>query len=159
MTAENDTFSINVIKTGESEVPAPEVYWMEGWNQWEKLFFHALLLRNSKMTFFINTGLPLDLSERKKAMIDFGGERCIFRSNEITRELKHLGVEPSDVNGISFTPLQDYTTGGIPLFSNAKIYLDRRGWIEDIVAPQGKKHQPRNLFIPDQNLQYLLFDA
>jgi hypothetical protein len=159
MTAENETFSINVIKTGESEVPAPEVYWMEGWNQWEKLSFHALLLRNSKMTFLINTGLPPDLSERNKAMIDFGGDRCIFKPNDIHKELKHLGVEPSDVNGISFTPLQDYTTGGIPLFNNAKIYLDRRGWTEDIVAPHGKKHQPRNLFIPEQNLHYLLFDA
>ena len=159
MTVENDTFSINVIRTGESEVPAPEVFWMEGWNQWEKLSFHALLLRNNNMNFLINTGLPSDLSERNRAMVDFGGDRCIFRSSDITRELKRLGVEPSDVNGISFTPLQDYTTGGIPLFQNAKIYLDRRGWTEDIVAPRVRKHQSRNLFIPEQNLRHLMFDA
>ena len=159
MIEENDKFTVNVIKTGESEVPAPEVYWMEGWNEWEKLSFHALLLRNGKTNFLINTGLPTDLSERNKAMLDFGGERCIFRSYDITRELKHLGVEPPEVNGISFTPLQDYTTGGIPLFQNAKIYMDRRGWTEDIVAPRFRKHQPRNLFIPQKNLQYLMFDA
>ncbi|MCL4307667.1 MAG: hypothetical protein M1302_05260 [Candidatus Thermoplasmatota archaeon] len=159
MTAENDTFSINVIKTGESEVPAPEVYWMEGWNEWEKLSFHALLLRNSNMNFLINTGLPSDLTERNKAMVDFGGERCIFKPSDISKELNHLGVEPSEVNGIAFTPLQDYTTGGIQLFRNAKIYMDRKGWTEDIVAPSVRKHQPRNMFIPEQNLKYLMFDA
>ena len=155
----SNVFVINVIKTGESEVPAPEVFWMNGWNQWEKLSFHALLLRNKNMNFLINTGLPSDLSERNRAMVDFGGERCIFRPNDITSELKRLGVETSEINGISFTPLQDYTTGGIPLFHNAKIYLDRRGWTEDIVAPRVRKHQPRNMFIPDQNLRYLMFDA
>ena len=159
MTVENNTFSINVIKTGESEVPAPEVFWMEGWNQWEKLSFHSLLLRNGNMNFLINTGLPADLRERNRAMIDFGGERCIFKPIDITMELKRLGLEPSDVNGISFTPLQDYTTGGISLFPNAKIYIDRRGWTEDIVAPRVRKHHARNLFIPEQNLRYLLFDA
>jgi hypothetical protein len=159
MKAENDTFTVNVIKTGESEVPAPEVYWMDSWNQWEKLSFHALLLRNGSVNFLINTGLPPDLSERNKAMIDFGGESCIFKSHDITKELKRLGVEPSEVNGISFTPLQDYTTGGIQMFSNAQIYIDRRGWTEDIVAPRLRKHQSRNLFIPERNLQYLMFDA
>jgi len=159
MTAENDKFIVNVIKTGESEVPAPEVYWMEGWNQWEKLSFHALLLRNKNANFLINTGLPADLSERNKAMLDFGGERCIFKSYDITSELKRLGVNPSEINGISFTPLQDYTTGGISLFQNAKIYIDRRGWIEDIVAPLRRKHLSRNLFIPNENLQYLMFKA
>ena len=159
MTAENDTFSINVIKTGESEVPAPEVYWMEGWNEWEKLSFHALLLRNSNMNFLINTGLPSDLTERNRAMVEFGGERCIFRPSDISKVLKRLGVDPSEVNGIAFTPLQDYTTGGIPLFQNANIYMDRKGWTEDVVAPGVRKHQPRNLFIPEQNLKYLMFDA
>ena len=159
MTAENDTFSINVIKTGESEVPAPEVYWMEGWNEWEKLSFHALLLRNSNMNFLINTGLPSDLTERNKSMVEFGGERCIFKPSDISKELNRLGVESSEVNGIAFTPLQDYTTGGIQLFRNAKIYMDRKGWTEDIVAPGVRKHQPRNMFIPEQNLKYLMFDA
>jgi hypothetical protein len=159
MMAEDNTFRVNVIKTGESEVPAPEVYWMEGWNQWEKLSFHALLLRNRNANFLINTGLPADLSERNRAMIDFGGERCIFKANGITNELKRFGVDPSDINGISFTPLQDYTTGGISLFPNAKIFIDRKGWTEDIVAPSSRKHQPRNLFIPEQNLHYLIFDA
>jgi hypothetical protein len=159
MTVENNTFRVNVIKTGESEVPAPEVYWMEGWGEWEKLSFHALLLRNEKTRFLINTGLPRDLGERNRAMVDFAGERCIFKANDITGELNKLGVDPSEINAISFTPLQDYTTGGIALFKNASIYMNRRGWIEDIVAPQAKKHQPRNLFIPEMDLQYLMFEA
>ncbi len=159
MTAENDRYNINVIKTGEAEVPAPEVYWMEGWEKWEKLSFHALLLRNNDSSFLINTGLPADLTERNRAMVNFGGERCIFRSHDLKKELERLGSDTSEVNGIAFTPLQDYTTGGVSLFSRAKIYLDRRGWIEDIVAPAVKKHQSRNLFIPEKNLHYIIFEA
>ncbi len=159
MTDGNNIFEVYVIKTGEAEVPAPEVYWMEGWNTWEKLSFHALLLKGKELNFLINTGLPGDLNERNKSMVNFAGKRCVFRPYDIIRELKHFDIEPSEINGISFTPLQDYTTGGIRKFANARIFINRRGWIEDIVAPENKKHLPRNLFIPEEDLRYILFNA
>lgn len=159
MTEKNDYFSIHVIKTGEAEVPAPEVYWMEGWDRWEKLSFHALLLRNSNNIFLINTGLPDDLTHRNMAMREFAGSRAEFKSFSIVKELNRIGIKPEDVTGIAFTPLQDYTTGGIRKFPNAIIYMDRSGWIEDIIAPSSKKHLSRDLFIPPDTLNYLVFEG
>ncbi len=49
--------------------------------------------------------------------------------------------------------------GGIRKFTNAKIFLNRKGWIEDIVSPKNNKQLPRNLFIPENDLKYMLFDA
>ncbi len=152
-------YELYVIKTGEAEVPAPEVYWMEGWDKWEKLSFHSLLLKSENFNFIINTGLPDNLSERNKAMIDFAGERAIFKSCDILKELKNFNVEPSEINGISFTPIQDYTTGNIKKFNNAKIFINRYGWIEDVIAPSNKKHLSRNLFIPEDELNYIIFRA
>jgi len=160
MTSNDNEFKIKVFKMGESEVPAPEVYWMQGWNEWETLSFHALLAYNEKRNFLINTGFPLDLSERNKSMIEFAGERSIFKPyRKIKDHLSDLGLKPIDIQNVSFTPIQDYTVGRLDLFTKSSIYISRKGWIEDIVAPQYPKHLSRRLFIPDQILMYLLFDA
>ncbi len=155
----NKILEVYVIKTGEAEVPGPEVYWMEGWGEWEKLSFHALLVKGKDFNFLINTGLPDDLTERNKAMYEFAGEKCFFKSFDIVKELKKLNIETSEITGLSFTPLQDYTTGGISKFRNAQIYLYRQGWCEDIVAPKYKHHLSRNLYIPEKELKYLMFEA
>lgn len=152
-------FHINVIKTGSASVPAPEVYWMEGWNQWEELSFHSLLLTREGMNVLINTGLPEDLKLRNKVMLEFAGERCQFRRDDLKSELNRLGVSPGEINALFFTPIQDYTTGGISLFPQSKIYLNRKGWNEDIASPKFKNHLPRDLFIPGDQYKYLMFDA
>ncbi len=157
MTERNDVFSVHVIKTGEAEVPSPEVFWMQGWERWERLSFHALLVQNGRYNLLINTGLPDDLTERNRAMVDFAGERAMFKPFNILDSLKALGVKPTDIHGIAFTPLQDYATGGVEKFPAARIYLDRKGWIEDIVAPLHRKHLPRNLFIPEGALRHIMF--
>lgn len=159
MMESNHKFHVDVINTGSASVPAPEVYWMEGWDKWEDLSFHSLLLRGNGMNIIINTGLPEDLQLRNKAMLDFAGERCKFKRNDLKKELRELGVSPDEIDVVFFTPIQDYTTGGINLFKNAKIYLNRRGWNEDISSPKFKNHLPRELFIPGDQYRYLLFEA
>ncbi len=159
MMERSDQYSITVIKTGEAEVPAPEVYWMQGWNNWEKLSFHAIFVENERTNLLINTGLPENLSERNREMLNFAGERCKFVRFDLVSELRSLGIDPSKVENVTFTPIQDYTVGGLKEFTNSNIYINRRGWIEDITAPKRSNHLPRNLFIPQDILHYIIFDA
>ncbi len=159
MTERSDEYSLTVIKTGEAEVPAPEVYWMQGWDRWEKLSFHAIFVENEEANLLINTGMPENLSERNKEMLKFAGERCKFVRFDLVSELRSLGIEPSNVQNIAFTPIQDYTVGGVKHFTTSNIYINRKGWIEDITAPKRSNHLSRNLFIPEDTLHYLMFNA
>ena len=132
------TYTVDVIKMAEAEVPGPEVFWMSHWDEWQTLFFQMVLIRGNGRTAIINTGPPADLTQMNAAWLQFAGPRCQLRRSEAERPLNALagyGVDPEQVDYVLLTPLQAYATANIDLFPNAQICLSRRGWIEDIVAP------------------------
>ncbi len=151
-------FRVKIVKTGESWVPGPEVYRMSGWDSWELLHFHMVLAYNRDTNFLINTGLPEDLTERNNAMVRFAGERAKFISLDSVDILKKMGFPPDSIENISFTPIQDYTTGRADMFNRATYHILKKGWIDDIVVP-GEHNAERNLFVPERILQYLDFVA
>ena len=156
------TYTVDVLKMAEAEVPGPEVFWMSHWDKWETLFFQMVLIRGEGRTAIINTGPPADLTEINQAWRGFAGTRCQLKRTEEERPLNALarmGVDPEQVDYVLLTPLQAYATSNIPLFPNAKICFSRRGWIEDIMAPLPHLHVPRPLCIPNEVLKHLLFDA
>lgn len=153
-----NVFRVKVFKVGESDVPAPEVYRMSGWGNWETLHFHMIMAYNDETNFLINTGMPVDMEERNRAMVEFAGSRAKFTSSDSIETLRKAGFKPEDVKNISFTPLQDYTTGRADEFKNATYHILKKGWINDIMVP-GPHNDNRNLFIPENVLQYLLFEA
>ncbi len=159
MTSSDVVYKVEVIKTGEAEVPAPEVYWMSSWGEWEKLSFHMLLAHNSRANFLINTGLPSNLSLRNNEMIKFAGERCLFKPADPIGELRSKGFDPDDIQNVSFTPIQDYAVGKLNAFRKATIFIHRQGWIDDVQAPKYSKHLSRELFVPDDILKYIEFEA
>jgi hypothetical protein len=147
---------------GEAEVPAPEVFWMSRFEQWERLFFYMVVIQADGATAIVNTGPSADLTELNAAWRAFAGERCFMKREEAERPmnaLASLGIRPEEVNYVLLTPLQSYTTSNIALFPNATICLSKRGWIEDITARPPYFHVPRQLCIPDAVLHYLLFEA
>ncbi len=156
------TCHVQVLKVGEVEVPAPEVYWMSHWQEWETLFFYMVVIRCGDVTAIVNTGPPADLAELNRAWRAFAGERCQMKRTEDERPeraLAGLGIKPDQVNYVLLIPLQAYTTSNIPLFRNATICFSRRGCVEDIMARPSYVHVPRELCIPDPVLRYLLFEA
>ncbi|WP_236719406.1 hypothetical protein [Picrophilus oshimae] len=155
----SNKYNIKVLKVGESEVPGPEVYWMESFNSWEKLSFHVLLAYNDDISFMINTGMPLDLTLRNNEMIKFAGERAIFKSIDTLDVLASAGFKPDDIDFIAFTPVQDYTTGRLDEFKTSRIFIYRDGWIKDIAAPEYRYFHNRDLFIPRKILSYIYGDG
>ena len=153
-----NVFRVKIIKTGESWVPGPEVYRMSGWDSWELLHFHMLLAYNGYTNFLINTGLPLDLTERNSAMVRFAGGKAKFIALDSIDILNNSDFPPESIKNISFTPLQDYTTGRADVFHGATYHILKKGWINDIVVP-GDHNVERNLFVPDKVLRYLDFEA
>ena len=151
-------YKITVLKMGECEVPGPEVYWMSHWDTWEKLFFWMVVIQNDRDTILINTGPPEDLTALNQCWSEAVSPRSQMSRAEAEKPanaLKELGISPEQVGHLILTPLQAYATGNVPLFPNAKVYISRKGWIEDFHAPCYEMHIPRKLRIPDDVLYYL----
>jgi glyoxylase-like metal-dependent hydrolase (beta-lactamase superfamily II) len=156
------TYTIQLLKMGQSDVPGPEVYWMSHFDQWLTLYFYMVVIQGGGRTILINTGPPGDLTEVNRQWASYAGPRCRMVREENERPaaaLATLGIAPEQVDHVLITPLQSYATGNIPLFCNAEICLARRGWIEDFHAPRFPLHAPRSSRIPDDVLRYLEIEA
>ena len=156
------SYTVQVLKMGQADVPRPEVYWMTGWGEWETLYFYMVFIQSGDVKAIVNTGLPYDLQDLNARWKEFAGPRCELLRKEIetpVEALRHVGVEPHQITHVLLTPLQIYATANIPLFTNARICMSRRGWIEDILARPSWLHVPRRYCIADEVLKYLLFQA
>ena len=51
-------WSLQMLPTAEVDVPYPEVYWMERFQDWTTLQFQMGILRSGDYTVLVNTGFP-----------------------------------------------------------------------------------------------------
>jgi hypothetical protein len=150
-----------MLRTGTVEVPYPEVYWMERFQEWTTLEFQMAVVQGGGRMAVVNTGFPEDISGISQAWRDYLGERAALRRPDAWKTaaaLRSAGVDPSSIDLVLLTPLQLYTTGNLRLFPKARICVSRRGWIEDIIAPTYPHHVPRAGCISDEDLRWLLGD-
>lgn len=153
------SYTLRMLRAGSVEVPYPEVYWMERFQEWTTLEFQVAVVQGGGRTIVVNTGFPEDISGISRAWRDYLGERAILRRPDTWKTaaaLRSVGIEPSAVDFVLLTPLQLYTTGNLRLFPKARICVSRRGWIEDIIAPTYPHHVPRAGCISDEDLHWLL---
>jgi hypothetical protein len=144
---------------GESDVPGPEVFWMEAWNTWETLCFMSVLIQGGGKNILVNTGMPQDLSKMNAQWLKvFGEPRAQIRREESEKPqnaLAALGLTPDDIDVVIVTPLQSYATANIPMFRKAQVCISRRGWIEDYQAPTIHLHVPREFRVPAEVNSYI----
>jgi hypothetical protein len=153
-------FSVRVVQVGEVEVPAPEVFWMSEWGRWLTLSFNVVVVQGDGVTALVNTGAPDDLAPSNDAWTALGPRAAFRRSDEqtIDAQLGRLGIAPHDVTHLVVTPLQLYTTGGIPRFANAQICLSRTGWVHFHTTHE-HPHDTRALSLSREVLVHLVTDA
>lgn len=160
-------YRITAIPTGETLVPAAEVYWMTKLSGWEPLTFWAFLIEGEGRRALLNTGFPRDLKRLHdhwtgwaKAATGEDGHVPVVRPEHGVREgLRRRGLKPEDITDVIVTPLTAYATGELPLFRSAQLWFSRRGWI-DFQAPDPEVPQlPRDIVFPPDVLQYLTFEG
>jgi glyoxylase-like metal-dependent hydrolase (beta-lactamase superfamily II) len=152
-------YSVKLVETARVEVPCPEVYWMESFQEWTTLCFQLAIVKSGENIVLINTGFPEDVAGIAKAWKDFLGPRATLHRPDgakITSILQSENIRPEDVTHVIITPIQLYATGNLHLFKNARICFSRKGWIEDIIAPTYPHHVPRQGCISDQHLHWLM---
>lgn len=154
-------YSVKMIPTAEVEVPFPEVYWMESFQEWTTLRFQVAILRSGDKVILINTGFPDNIDGIAKAWKDYLGDRAVLRrpgDARMSAILQQENISPGDVTHVVITPIQLYATGNLHLFPNAKICFSRKGWIEDIIAPTYPHHVPRQGCISETHLHWLMHE-
>ncbi len=157
------TFSINVASLAHMPLPGPEVFWMQAWDEWFDATFLMVVARSDDHTVVVNTGPPDkldDLNEGWRAFHPSGHVQMTRDESERPGAiLDRLGVNPAEVTHVVLSPAVIYTVGNLRMFPNAEYVISRRGWIEDIMAPPYTPHLPRDIFLPDDVLSFLLFEA
>lgn len=154
-------WTIDILKTGQADVRGPEVYWMDGWNDWETLYFYMLVLRSSDKTIIVNSGPPageLLTAMNRKWIRYVGGERAALRVNDAERPdvaLRRLGIDPAAVDGVIVTPFQIYATANLQLFPRAEYYLSRRGWADFHAPGFPTSREQRAACFPEEVLGHL----
>ena len=78
------TYTLRMLRTGAMDVPCPEVYWMERWNQREEMNVIIYLVRGGGENILVNTGPPQDLTVMNQAWEKFYGypEAKIVRTED-----------------------------------------------------------------------------
>jgi hypothetical protein len=152
-------FTLRMLRTATVEVPYPEVYWMERFQDWTRLEFQIGVLQGGGKTIVVNTGFPEDISALAQGWRDYLGDRAVLERPEAWKTaaaLNAIGIDPKAVDHVILTPIQLYATGNLQLFSKAQICISRRGWVEDILAPTYPHHVPRQGCIADADFFWLL---
>lgn len=159
------SFSIHCFRTGHMKgLPGPEVYWMSDWDEKYPADFIMAVIRGEGQTILVKTGPPPDMLEEMNAhWRSFRGEDTVLHVREEEHPLAHLSrlqLRPEDVTAVIATPFQNYATGNLDLFPQARIFFSRTGWLE-FMAPRWKLHPhdiPRFCF-PPRVLRSLVTEA
>lgn len=156
-----EPFSIQVLKGGGEYGPAVSLAWNERLHEFAELYYYLVLIRNSRHTILVNTGMPDDYSEFEKFVNSWHPSCRLFRDeNEKPKAaLARAGMTPEQVSTIILTPITIYTAGNVKLFPKAQFAVSRKGWI-DFWAPG--KHAPRlpsDIAMPRESREYLAGEA
>ncbi|MGC4795751.1 hypothetical protein ACLQ3H_16760 [Micromonospora saelicesensis] len=157
-------YAVRVLEYGRADVRGPEVYWMSHWDEWVTLGFSSLLVRSASRCILVNAGMSeanpeLDhlwetYSGHSRARMRFGMSVC--------HQLESLGIAPKAVTDVVLSPFQAYAVTDIRKFSEARIHLLRSGWADFHAPPRSSlldQTQSRELSVPRQAMEYLIFDA
>lgn len=151
------TYTLDVLRIAAATVPSYELYWMDVPGKSEPIVFTIGLLRGGGQTILLGSGLPEDYGYLSDHWAAWFEPHRVSDYVSPRAALAKLGVTPEQVDAILLTPITAYTTGCLDFFPNARILMSRRGWV-DFWAPEPTAHHlPRNIYFPDQVLQYLTF--
>lgn len=138
----HDLFTVRVLRGGGEYGPAVSLARNQRLGEFAELYYYLVLIRNSKTTILMNTGMPEDFSAFESFIKEWHPSCRLFRKDDErpAQALALAGVEPEQVDTVILTPLTVYTTGNVSQFSRATFAVSRKGWI-DFWAPD--THAPR----------------
>lgn len=148
------TYSIKAIKYCEQTVPGAQMYYMSHFDQEMCAdFYFWLLRRDDGKVALVDCGIR-DVDEFNTVVSARYAFRMNMQTHNIPLLMKKEGVDPADVEWLFLTHLHYDHASNVHLFPNARIVVNRRGWIADL-APRYPQLVPHPLF-PHDSMAYLL---
>ena len=71
-------YTLRMLRSGTVEVPYPEVYWMERFQDWTRLEFQFGRLQGGGKSIVVNTGFPEDISALAQGWREYLGDRAVL---------------------------------------------------------------------------------
>ena len=156
-------WTIRILKVAQSFVRGPEIFFMSRWNEFYPLMFPIVVLQNGERTILINTGPPHDLAALNASWLDYiedpRGALVVRDEDRPEQALPAINIDPAQIDTIMLTPLQQYAIGGLRLFPNAQICINRHGWREFHGPRHPMSRALKSLTIPDATLSWLCTEA
>jgi len=151
-------WKLQALDLGRSKIRGPQAFWNDAWDQDVELAFVGMLALHDERSVLVNTSPP-DTTEHIRKQ--FPGLRYLHEApagDLVRRPGQHMidalaahGLRPEDIDDVILTPLELYTTGTLHLFSNANIWISRRGWVHFHVTHE-HPHDKRWRKFPQETL-------
>jgi glyoxylase-like metal-dependent hydrolase (beta-lactamase superfamily II) len=154
------TYSIKAIKYCEQTVPGAQMFYMAHFDKDMRAdFYFWLLRRDDGKVALVDCGVR-DVDEFN-TVVGGPSSKYAFRMNMQTHNipllLRREGVALEDVEWLFLTHLHYDHASNVHLFPNARIVVNRRGWIATL-APKYPHMVPHPLF-PHDSLAHLVHQA
>ena len=120
--------------------------------------FYVWIVRGNGLTGLIDTGLPIDPTERQRIIevCQYVDDRCLFTEIVPLDQLyQRCNLKPEQIDFVLLTQTLTYHAGGLAehLMPRAQVYVSRAGMTEFLLDNPG--HPPRDLYFTAAGWNYL----
>jgi len=139
-------------------VPGWECFFGQNDVEFYPLSFYVWIVRNSERTGLIDTGLPLDETERRRLAeaCQSVDQQCFFR-DVVTLDhfFERYSLSPEQIDFVLLTQTITYHSGGLlpQFFPHAQVYISRAGLMEFLLETPG--HPPRDFYFTEHSWLFL----
>lgn len=139
----SNTWTIESLPLATTQVPGPEVFWMQDWDRWYDLTIQVFLLTSPAGVVLINTGPGLLASMIDQVWsADLGPRGRLIVIGDLKDQLNARGIATSDIDEVIVTPLQPYTLGGLTGLQPPRVVVSGRGWRHHLDGPHTMHDAP-----------------
>ncbi|WMT50495.1 MAG: hypothetical protein RE471_05805 [Ferroplasma sp.] len=155
-----EKWSIRLVRSGEHTVPSPLAYFMKDFDRYERLVFHMALIRSGNKKIILNTGMPVDMKPLMQHWYNTDPGIKAEKASEFNDPtyLSQLGFAPQSVSSVILSPLVSYATGNLDLYTNAKIFFSKTGWVQLMNKNPVEQMPEREINFPDKIMSHLVTD-
>ena len=143
------TYELQACQIATMPIPGWEIFFARNDVNMYRLSYYVWIIRGGGLTGLVDTGLPIDESERQRLgeVVRGVDPQCVF-GDVVTLDqlLKRRNLKPESIDFVLLTQAITYHSGGLlrDLMPRAHVYISRAGMMEFLLETPG--HPPRDIY-------------
>lgn len=149
-------YEVEIYRNGFSTAPGPEMYYLSAWDTEFRLYTYVFVVKGLGKNILIDTGCGDTSSINAMLAKEFGGKIKfeVPQDESIESILDKAKLNPEDIDYVCISHLHHDHSANVPLFSNAKFVLSRKGWTE--YMNKQRPYYYNDILFPSPPLKYLV---